>query len=103
MIRMVNLMCPKCGMSLDCDASHMQSHCPNCGTKLFISVLQVMDILNEKKEAKRKGIVYVNNATVMKQKTAVIPKKKNKDMVAFIVILSVLLMLTVLLRLRLAY
>lgn len=57
-VRMVNLSCRKCGMSLDCDASHMQAFCPNCGGRLFITVSQVMDILNGRKEMKESKVMY---------------------------------------------
>ena len=58
MIRMVNLSCPKCGMSLDISVEGLCSHCPNCGGPLMITVRQVMDILNDKKEIKQKGVKY---------------------------------------------
>lgn len=58
MIRMVNLSCPKCGMSLDISVEGLCSHCPNCGGPLMITVRQMMDILNEKKEIMQKGVKY---------------------------------------------
>ena len=63
-IRMVNLTCLKCGMSLDCDVSSLQSFCPECGAPLLVTVTQLMDILDEKKELKRKDIKYEKDVTV---------------------------------------
>lgn len=57
-MRMVNLSCPKCGMSLDISADDLCSYCPNCGGALTITVRQMMDILNDKKEIMQKGVKY---------------------------------------------
>ena len=58
MIRMVNLTCLKCGMSLDISVEGLCSYCPHCGGKLYITVRQMMDILNNKKEIEQKGVKY---------------------------------------------
>lgn len=63
MIRMVNLTCPKCGMSLDLDVDAIESYCPNCGGKLFITVSQAIDVWNEKKMIKRKDIKYATKVS----------------------------------------
>lgn len=106
MIRMVNLTCPKCGMSLDCDAANMQTHCPNCSGKLLITVSQVMDILDEKKEIKRKGVVYEKDVTI--RQTEKKPKPKHDwgwIIVSFsvIVILTMLVLMGVFLKYTLVY
>ena len=72
-VRMVNLSCRKCGMSLDCDASHMQAFCPNCGGRLFITVSQVMDILDEKKIIRQKSVKYMTDVSLRKMEE---PKKR---------------------------
>ena len=58
MIRMANLTCRQCGMSLDEDVNNLDRYCPNCGAKLFITVGQVIDILDDRKELKRKDVKY---------------------------------------------
>ena len=75
MIRMVNVNCIRCGTSIDIDASNLQAFCPNCGEKLVITVSQVMDILDEKKEIKRKGIVYEKDVNVRKTEKKAKPKR----------------------------
>ncbi|MBP5461596.1 MAG: hypothetical protein J6Y20_05660 [Lachnospiraceae bacterium] len=73
MIKMVNLTCRHCGMSLDVDAGNLQAYCPNCGNALLITVKQLMDILDEKKEIKQKSIKYVKDVTLVETK-----RKKNR-------------------------
>lgn len=77
-MRMVNLSCRKCGMSLDVSADDIASHCPNCGTVLSITVPQMIDILNDKKEIKRKGLKYSTQVTGTKIR-AEKKKKRNND------------------------
>lgn len=58
MIRMVNLTCLKCGMSLDVNVETIECYCPNCGGKLYMSAPQVIDVLEQKREIKRKDVKY---------------------------------------------
>lgn len=95
MIRMVNLTCPKCGMSLDISIDDLESYCPICGGKLFMSVPQVIDVLNQNKEIKRKDIKYATKVSDLKY-----TKKKNKTnfvgvlmSVLFVIIITVFLIL----------
>lgn len=86
MIRMVNLSCRKCGMSLDEDVNRLDRFCPNCGGKLYISVSQAMDIFNDKKEIERKNVKYATQVySIKEQKTE--PKKQIKfiDVLFYIV------------------
>lgn len=68
MIRMVNLSCRRCGMSLDEDVNNLDQYCPNCGGKLFITVSNAMDIWNDKKELKRKDVKYSTQIHAVKDK-----------------------------------
>ena len=71
MIKMVNLICRKCGMSLDVDAEHIQEFCPHCGEELLIRITTAMDIWNEKKVLKRKDLKYatqVSDVNIVKSK-----------------------------------
>ena len=58
MIRMVNLSCRKCGMSIDFPVDHIDAYCPSCGGPLTITVKQMQDILSEKKNIRQKGVTY---------------------------------------------
>lgn len=88
MIRMVNLACRKCGMSLDIDAANLQTYCPNCGEELLITVKQVMDILDEKKEIKQKNVKYVKDVTLVKKKS-----KKKLDILPVLLFLGMAVMM----------
>lgn len=68
MIRMANLTCRQCGMSLDEDVNSLDRYCPNCGAKLFITVSQAIDIWDDKKELKRKDVKYSTQIHAVKDK-----------------------------------
>lgn len=90
-IRMVNLTCPKCGMSLDISVEDLESYCPICGGKLFMSVPQVIDVLNQNKEIKRKDIKYATKVSDLKY-----TKKKIKNKTNFVdVLMSVLFVIII--------
>ena len=78
MTRLVNLSCRKCGMSLDTDVSIIQSFCPNCGGELFITVKQMMDILDDRKEIKSKNVKYIKDVKLEKR------TKKKIDILPFL-------------------
>ncbi len=91
MIRMVNLSCLKCGMSLDVEASHVQRYCPSCGGKLFISVNQMIDILDEKQEIRQKGVKY---ATLMSDVNIVERERSTKfDIRVFVITFLITLLI----------
>ena len=77
MIRMANLMCRQCGMSIDEDVNGLDAYCPNCGGKLYISVSQAIDIWNEKKEFKRKDVKYSTQVSALKDRKS--KEKKTID------------------------
>ena len=93
MIRMVNLQCPKCGMSLDIAVEAICSRCPNCGGELQISVRRMMDIMNDKKEIMQKGVRYATRLSDVK----VLQKKKTeqKRIDIFHVVIAALIALTI--------
>lgn len=86
-VRLVNLACRKCGMSIDMDANFLQSYCPNCGDELLITVRQVMDILDERKEIRQKNVKYIKDVNLAKKK----PKKKI-DILPVVMFATVLLL-----------
>lgn len=88
MIRMVNLTCLKCGMSLDVGAAHVQRYCPLCGGKLFISVNQMIDILDEKQEIKESLVKYEKRIKLIKFDN---PKRKRNLRWIWITLLVVLI------------
>lgn len=93
MIRMVNLTCPKCGMSLDVDVESLESYCPNCGGKLYISVPQAIDVFEQKKMIKRKNVKYATMFSDVKSMKET--KKSGLDAwTPAITILSILLIIT---------
>lgn len=107
MIRMVNLSCPKCSLSLDVEVDSLESYCPVCGGKLYMSVPQVIDVLDQKKEIKRKDVKY---ATVLSDvqivgKTNVTEKKKMDiwPRVVLWIFIVLLIGLHVLIRLKSAF
>ena len=91
MIRMVNLTCLKCGMSLDISADNLCSHCPNCGGALMITVRQVMDILNDKKEIMQKGVKYATKLSDVQIREKEKARKRNIDIVRILIAVSMAL------------
>lgn len=89
MIRIVNLICKECGMSLDVDAKHLQTRCPNCGASLLMTVSRVIDILDEKKEIREKGVAYTKDLRVIQGKT----KKKFPRLLRFALLLFIIFLL----------
>lgn len=90
-VRLVNLACRKCGMSLDLDAANLQAFCPNCGDELLITVKQVMDILDERKEIRQKSVKYIKDVNLAEPK----PKKRIDILPVVMFITIVLLVLFV--------
>lgn len=91
MIRMVNLTCPKCGMSLDTDVDHIEEFCPNCGNGLLIPVSKAVDIWNEKKSLKRKDVKYIQSVETVKP---VKIKKQEKTVDIWLVIIVFMIFVT---------
>ena len=82
-------------MSLDCDASHMQTFCPNCGNKLFISVSQVNDILNERKEIRQSKVKYTKDVVVLNDHTGSEDVHEGLSMFASLMIAAAILLISV--------
>ena len=92
MIRMANLTCRQCGMSLDEDVNNLDCYCPNCGAKLFISVSQAIDIWNDKKEIKRKDVKYSTEIyAVRDQKTEQKKRSGFWDLLGYAAVIIVLI------------
>lgn len=91
MIRMVNLTCLKCGMSLDISADHLCSYCPHCGSALMITVRQVMDILNDKKEIRQKSVKYATQMSDVQLRKKEKTRKKKIDIVRVLIAVSIAL------------
>lgn len=91
MVRMVNLSCRKCGISLDLDSANLQAYCPVCGEELLMTVKQVMDILDDKKEIRQKSVRYVKDVTLTEKK----PKKKLDILPVLLFVCMVIMMLLI--------
>jgi hypothetical protein len=80
-------------MSLDISADDLCSYCPHCGGALMITVRQVMDILNDKKEIMQKGVKYATKLSDVQIREKEKTRKKKIDIVRVLIAVSMALVI----------